>query len=81
MNTYGWQRFYEAAILETNRTRLPDLIKTAQAAIDARVRQMNGYDGNSESERTAIEDALMGLRLLREEVVRSQNEVTSRRTG
>jgi len=81
MNTYGWQRFYEAAILETNHKRLPVLIESAQAAIDARMQQMRANGQNSESERNAIEDALAGLRILREEIGRVQSEATARRTG
>ena len=32
---YGWQRSYEEAVLETDRSRLPILIRVARAAIDA----------------------------------------------
>jgi len=81
MNTYGWQRFYEAAILETKRNRLPALIESAQAAIDARLRQLHSDHQSSENEKMAIEDALNGLRILREEVARLQDETASRRTG
>lgn len=68
MTTFGWQRFYEAAMLETNRVRLPGLIRAAQAAIDARVAQLRESHQDSAAERQAIADALAGLRLLREEV-------------
>ena len=80
MAMYGWQRFYEAAILETSTTRLPSLIQSAQAAIDARIQQMRANSEESENERTAIADALTGLRMLREEVTRVQT-TASRRTG
>jgi IS5 family transposase len=65
--SYGWQRFYEAAILETNRSKLPRLIATVQAAIDARLAQLKSQQDSSE-ERQAIADALVGLNLLRQEV-------------
>jgi hypothetical protein len=68
MATFGWQRFYEAAILETNRERLPQLIQAAQAAIDARIDQLRMNHHDSAEERQAIADALAGLRLLKEEV-------------
>jgi hypothetical protein len=81
MNTYGWQRFYEAATFETNHTRLPSLIESAQAAIDARMWQIHTNNQNSENERRAIEDALSALRILRQEIARIQNDAASRRTG
>jgi oligoribonuclease NrnB/cAMP/cGMP phosphodiesterase (DHH superfamily) len=66
--TYGWQRFYEAAILETNRSSLPRLIQTAQAAIDARIQQLQLDHHGSAEERQAIADALVGLGVLRKEI-------------
>lgn len=59
---YAWQRPYEAAILETDRTKLPTLIEAAQAAISARRAEMNGT--GSPAELRAIEDARVGLRIL-----------------
>jgi hypothetical protein len=59
---YGWQRPYEAAILETGRTKLPKLIEAAQAAIEARRAEMNGT--GTPSELRAIEEARSGLRIL-----------------
>jgi len=81
MNTYGWQRFYEAAILETNHRQLPHFVNSAQAAIDARMQQINSNIQNSEGERRAIEDALAGLRILRDEVARLQDETASSRNA
>ena len=66
--SYGWQRFYEAAILETNRSCLPRLIETAQAAIDARLQQLQSNHHASTNERQAIADALTGLEILRKEM-------------
>ena len=34
---YAWQRPYEAAILETDRTKLPTLIEAAQTALNTRL--------------------------------------------
>jgi hypothetical protein len=59
---YAWQRPYEAAILETDRTKLPTLIEAAQAAINARRAEMDGT--GSPAEMQAIEDACSGLRIL-----------------
>ncbi|HTW59030.1 MAG TPA: hypothetical protein VMD99_12940 [Terriglobales bacterium] len=73
--TYGWQRFYEAAILETNRSSLPRLIQTAQAAIDARLEQLQSNHQadthGSTEERQALADAMVGLNVLRKEVSQS----------
>jgi hypothetical protein len=66
---WGWQRFYEDAIVETDRSRLPVLIRTAHAAIDARMEQLTHNDHNEAGteERRAIADALAGLRVLARE--------------
>jgi hypothetical protein len=65
MTTFGWQRFYEAAVLETNRERLPRLIQSAQAAIEARIEQLRSNHQNSGAERQAIAQALAGLQVLK----------------
>jgi hypothetical protein len=79
--TYKWQRFYEAAILETDRSRLPGLIAEAQAAIDARIDALSSYSAGKASdgrmdgeayriaeEKQAIADALSGIRILKREI-------------
>jgi hypothetical protein len=79
--TYGWQRPYEAAILETDRVRLPKLIAEAQAAIDARMKALNSPSGREQAngvfeERQAIEDALAGIRILIREVSEPNRQLT-----
>jgi hypothetical protein len=59
---YAWQQPYEAAMLETDRTKLPTLIEAAQTAINARRAEMGGT--GSPAELQAIEDAKSGLRIL-----------------
>jgi hypothetical protein len=70
--TYAWQHFYEAAILETNRLSLPRLIRAAQVAIDARIKQMQadpqGTTQGTSEEKRALADALVGLTILRKEI-------------
>lgn len=61
---YPWQWFYELAILETDRAKLPALIKAAQAVIDARVAEIQSMNNATADERLAIEDAINGLRML-----------------
>jgi len=65
--SYGWQRTYEAAILETDRSRLPKLIQDAQAAINARVEELHQNHEGTPEERLALADALAGLGVLRRE--------------
>ena len=65
---YGWQRFYEAAIVETNPSRLPVVIQSAQAAIDARIQQLAQDHHGTPDERQAISDAIAGLDFLRKEL-------------
>jgi len=64
---YGWQRSYEEAVLETDRSRLPILIRAARAAIDARIAQLTHAHPASAEERQAIADALASLRVLKRE--------------
>jgi hypothetical protein len=65
---YAWQRRYEVAILETDRTQLPDLITAAQGAIDARIAKIQTMNDGTPAERQAITDARNGLRVLIEEI-------------
>lgn len=63
---YVWQHFYQQAVLETDRTRLPVLIRAAQVAIDVRIDQLRCEMLDSSEEHQAIADALAGLRMLKE---------------
>lgn len=69
---YDWQRYYEAAILETDRAQLPKLIAVAQAAINERAEELrshqNGDANGTSAEKQAIADAQAGLRILSKEV-------------
>lgn len=66
--TYGWERFYEEAILETNRAAVLRRIHAAQAVIDARIAELESDHGGSSDERHLIVTALQGLKLLREQI-------------
>ena len=65
---YPWQRYYEAAILETDRSRLPALIKAAQEAINSRIQQIGSDHQGTPEERQAIADSLAGIRVLQQEL-------------
>jgi hypothetical protein len=65
---YGWEESYQRAILETDRSKLPERIDAAQTSINHRLQEINaGHD--SKEERLAIRDALAGLKVLRREVL------------
>jgi hypothetical protein len=65
---YGWEESYTNAMLETDRSKLPERIEAAQTSINHRLQEINaGHD--SVDERRAIRDALAGLNVLRREVL------------
>jgi len=64
-----WAKLYQSALLETNRSRLPQKIFDAEAAIFKRKLELSTsvpVNGDRESERAAINDALLYLVTLRE---------------
>jgi hypothetical protein len=64
---YGWEESYKHAMLETDRSKIPERIDAAQTAIN-RLDEINaGHD--SREERLAIRDALAGLNVPRREVL------------
>ncbi|HZC24447.1 MAG TPA: hypothetical protein VE866_13990 [Candidatus Binatia bacterium] len=74
ISDYPWARSYEAAILETDRSQLARHIRVAEQAISARERELNDNCRGMEQERSAIRDALSGLRVLRDELKRDASE-------
>jgi len=85
MTQFNWTRFYEAAILETDRSKLAGRIQAAEAAIKVRAQELNSHHEGSEEERIAINDALSGLRILRQElngvISKAGSETSQRFTG
>ena len=63
---YLWEEKYHAAILETDNSALPGPIADAILAIHARLEKMD-IDPAKAEERSAISDALGGLKKLEEE--------------
>ena len=57
----NWRILYRAAILETNKSVLPQRVSEAELAVRARGREIFYDDGTSE-EKEALEDALYALR-------------------
>lgn len=66
---YSWEEIYEAAILETDFSRLPERIKAAQTAIDTRMKEMQQDHQGTPAERAAIQSALAGIRILKREAL------------
>jgi hypothetical protein len=60
----NWQREYESALLETDKSVLFKRVEVAEAAILTR-RDALEHDSSSQIERGAIEDALANLRVLK----------------
>jgi hypothetical protein len=66
---YSWEEIYEAAILETDFSRLPERIKAAQTAIDSRMKEMQEDHQGTPAEHAAIQSALAGIRILNKEAL------------
>jgi hypothetical protein len=64
----AWNEPYRAAILETDDAKLVNRLKTAKAAIDARLQELQADHGGTAEERQAISDALAVLMVLRREL-------------
>ena len=73
-----WQKIYHDALLEPNPQKLVQRVNEAETAILSRLQEIRiGSDSRVEAQ--AIEDALNGLRVLKNETVkfkRSQNAGT-----
>jgi hypothetical protein len=74
ISDYLWARSYEAAILETDRSKLAHHIRIAEQAISARERELNDKHVGTAEERSAIRDALSGLSVLRDELKREVSD-------
>ncbi|MGC2474447.1 MAG: hypothetical protein WA485_08930 [Candidatus Sulfotelmatobacter sp.] len=68
-----WKILYRAAILETDRTVLPQRVSQAEEAVRARAREIFYAHGTSEEEE-ALEDALYALRAFRSTWQRTEPE-------
>jgi hypothetical protein len=63
-----WEKLYRAAVLECDRSKLPQRIKDAEAAILERSRNLSKLPGRNRNrkEQDAINRALHILRMMRE---------------
>ena len=65
---YSWQELYRTALLETDWWRIEEEIQVAENGIRARLHEFDLNHGGTPEENQAIEDALNGLNILRQEV-------------
>jgi hypothetical protein len=72
---FSWEEIYMAALLETDSTRLPELMKVAAGTLLERLLVLTASRGN-ESEVGAVEDALGSLAVFKRE-----NDSASRAKG
>jgi hypothetical protein len=65
--TYAWYESYRAAILETDRTRMKDRLRSAELEIHERQQVLALDHGGTPEERLAILNALSSMKALRTE--------------
>ena len=66
--TYRWHAFYEAAVLETDWSRMEERIRAAESAIRERLQAFSLDHGGTPEENQAIVDTLNRLNALRADV-------------
>jgi hypothetical protein len=64
-----WEKLYKEAILETDWSKIENLIQAAESAIGARLHDFSLDHGGTPEENQRLRDALSGLSVLRGEVV------------
>ena len=63
--TYDWTKYYNAAVLENNWSKMKGRIRTAEAAIRDREQLLALNHGSTPEENQAITDAMNNLNVLR----------------
>jgi len=74
-----WQRLYIQALVETNLPMLVERVSVAEKAILLRVAE-RCTNSDDRVEWKAVEGAITGMSVLREEILKSRNETTAQRT-
>jgi hypothetical protein len=67
--SYGWQRSYQAALLETDWTKMQERIQTAESEIHQRRLALSQDHSGTPEERKALVNAISSLRVLRVDAV------------
>jgi hypothetical protein len=68
--TYQWQEVYKAALLETDWSKMEERIRAAESVLNQRKLEFLLDHGGTPEENQAVEDALRGLIVLREDAAR-----------
>lgn len=63
-----WQRFYEAAVLETDWSKMEMRIEAAKSAMQERLHEFSMNHGGTPEENQALADALNALKVLRSDL-------------
>jgi hypothetical protein len=63
--SYSWQDSYKAALLETDWTRMVQLVQAAESEVHKRRLELSTDHHGTQEEREAVVNALNGLRVLR----------------
>ena len=63
--SYSWQDSYKSALLETDWTKMVELVQAAESEIHKRRLQLCKDHNETQEEREAVVNALNGLRVLR----------------
>jgi hypothetical protein len=63
--SYSWQESYQAALLETDGTKMQERVQTAESEIHQRRLVLAQDHGGTDEERAALVNAMSGLRVLR----------------
>jgi hypothetical protein len=63
--SYSWQESYQAAMLETDWTKMRERLETAESEIHQRRLVLSQDHGGTDEERVALVNAMSGLRVLR----------------
>jgi hypothetical protein len=70
MTGYKWHEVYKNALLETDWSKIEERINAAEAALYARKNEFDLDHGGDPEENQAIESALRGLSVLRDDAAR-----------
>ena len=62
--SYSWQESYQAALLETDSTKMQERVQTAESEIHQRRLVLSQDHGGTDEERAALVNAMGGLRVL-----------------
>ena len=62
---YSWQESYHAALLESDWTKMVELVQAAESEIHKRRLELSKDHNGTQEEREAVVNALNGLRVLR----------------